>query len=97
MDNFNYDYKQKYIKYKLKYLNILNQNGGGNNTIKPLVETKCISQSHKVLCPNNTINLGLCVENIKDCDKPEIIGLLPNIKILDDDYKEEYEKKLRLD
>ena len=59
--NFNENiYKKKYLKYKTKYLKM---QGGA-------IEYKCNSKEKPHMCSNDTINIGLCVNNIEDCNNP---------------------------
>jgi exonuclease III len=92
-------YKNKYIKYKNKYLDLLNKysgtlNNNSNDNIKEIAEIKC-NEPNKILCSNNTVNLGLCVEKTQDCNDSYIIGSIPKIKIKSDKYKEEYEESVK--
>ncbi len=73
-------YLKKYLKYKNKYLNLQKQIGG-NYGIKEKISWKC-SEPNKILCPRNSINLGLCTDSIEKCDDVTIDGQLPSIEIM---------------
>lgn len=53
-------YKDKYLKYKQKYLKL---SGGA-------IEYKCYNPDKPHLCASSTVNLGLCVNDEKICNKP---------------------------
>lgn len=72
-------YLKKYLKYKNKYLNLQKQIGG-NYGIKEKISWKC--EPNKILCPRNSINLGLCTDSIEKCDDVTIDGQLPSIEIM---------------
>jgi len=83
----------KYYKYKFMYLKNKNNQFGSaeskeeNISIEP---RKC--QIDHFLCPNNTLNLGLCVRAGQDCDKDDIPeeSYIPEINL---EHLTEEEKK----
>jgi len=85
-------YLKKYLKYKNKYLNLQKQIGG-NHGIKEKISWKC-SEPNKILCPRNSINLGLCTDSIEKCDDVTIDGQLPSIEITSESERTEYEKAI---
>ena len=85
-------YIKKYLKYKKKYLQLQAQ-AGGNPEIEEKISWKC-NKPNNILCPRNSINLGLCTNSIENCDKVEIVGELPSIAIASESERTEYEKAI---
>ena len=85
-------YFKKYLKYKNKYLKLQKQIGG-NPEIEEKISWKC-SEPNKILCPRNSINLGLCTNSIENCDKVEINGELPTISIRSESERTEHENAI---
>jgi exonuclease III len=58
----------KYLKYKFKYL-------------EEKVRTRC-ELPNNILCPRNSINIGLCTDRLEKCEIIDINGTLPKIEIV---------------
>jgi exonuclease III len=85
-------YLKKYLKYKNKYLQLQTQIGG-NFGMEEKISWKC-NEPNKILCPRNSINLGLCTNLIENCNKVEIDGELPSIAITSESERTEHEKAI---
>jgi len=83
-------YYKKYLKYKNKYLKLQT---GGNPEIEEKISWKC-NKPNNILCPRNSINLGLCTNSIENCDNVEIDGQLPSIEITSESENIEHEKAI---
>ena len=76
------NYKKKYLKYKAKYLIL---SGGA-------IEYNCNSQDKPYMCSNDTLNIGLCVNDNKICNNMDYNILdvgLPTIKNINKEESEE--------
>lgn len=85
-------YLNKYLKYKKKYLQLQTQIGG-NPAIEEKISWKC-NKPNNILCPRNSINLGLCTNSIENCDKVEIDGELPSIIIASESENIEHQNTI---